>query len=158
MRLAPLFVLALANLASAAETKPCPFCEIVAGTRPAAIVYHDPTVLAFMSIGARNAGHVLVIPVQHAENFLDLPPETARAMIAVAQKIAVAIKATDLPAEGLELKMNTGKAAGQSVFHAHLHVIPRFAAEPPPRTEKDPPVPLPELEVAAAKIRRALEP
>jgi diadenosine tetraphosphate (Ap4A) HIT family hydrolase len=157
MRFVLLLLLAFANAASAAEARPCPFCEIVAGTRPAAIVYRDPTVLAFMSIGARNAGHVLVIPVQHAENLLELPSDTARDLIVVAQKIARAIKASDLPAEGIQLKMNTGKAAGQTVFHAHLHIIPRFAAEPPERTEKDPPVPLPELEAAAAKIRAQLQ-
>jgi histidine triad (HIT) family protein len=155
MRLVLIFAVALVNATLGVEPTPCPFCEIVAGTRPAAIVYRDPDVLAFLSIGPQNPGHVLVIPVQHAENFLELPPETAPKMIGVAQQIALAIKRTDLKAEGIQLLMNTGKASGQSVLHAHLHVIPRFTGEPGPRA-KDDHAPLSELEPVAAKIRAQL--
>jgi diadenosine tetraphosphate (Ap4A) HIT family hydrolase len=156
MRHLLVFLLSVLSLIAADNPQPCPFCEIVAGTRPAAVVYRDPTVMAFLSIGPRNPGHVLVIPVQHAENFLTLPPATARELIAVAQRIATAIKRTDLQAEGIQLQMNTGKAAGQTVFHAHLHVIPRFAGEPEPRSEKDRAT-LAELEPIAAKIRAKLQ-
>ena len=152
-----IILLAVATVSStfAAEPTPCPFCEIVAGTRPAAVVYRDANVWAFLSIGQQNPGHVLVIPARHAENFIELPPETAREMIVVAQQIALAIKRTDLKAEGIQLLMNTGKAAGQSVFHAHLHVIPRFVGEAGPRAKGDY-APLSELEPVAAKIRAQL--
>ena len=119
----PLFLI-LASIALAEETKPCVFCEIVAGRLEAAIIYRDANVVAFLANSPQNPGHVLVVPVQHADGILDLPPATARAMITLAQKIAQALKRTDLQADGIRLQMNTGAAAGQSVFHAHLHVIP----------------------------------
>lgn len=140
---------------SAAE-KPCPFCEIAAGRLEASMVWRDDTVMAFLSIGARNPGHVLVVPVQHSTGLLDLPPATAHRMFDVAQKMARAIKQTDLVAEGFSFKMNTGTAAGQSVFHAHMHVIPRFAAElPEPVAETR--VARAQLEPIADKIRAKLD-
>jgi histidine triad (HIT) family protein len=145
-----------ASLGLAGENKPCVFCEIVAGTRPACIVYRDPDVVAFLSIAPQNPGHVLVVPVRHADGILDLPPATARAMMAVAQKIAQAIRQTDLTAEGIRLQMNTGAAAGQSVMHAHLHVMPRLAGDREPPTNT-PQVPLSELQPVADKIRAKLE-
>lgn len=155
-RIILLLAMCVLGAAAAEETKPCPFCEIVSGHRAAAIVYRDETVLAIMDNAPRNPGHVLVIPVQHAENLLMLPPETARQMMTLAQKIARALKQTDLRAEGIQLQMNTGKAAGQTVFHAHLHIIPRYAGEPAPRAETDK-VPDIELEAAALKIRAQLK-
>ena len=156
MRFALLLLLSFLAATAADEKKPCPFCEITAGTRAASIVYRDDTTLAFMDNAPRNPGHVLVIPVQHADNLLELPPETARQMMALAQRIARAIRATDLKAEGIQLQMNTGKAAGQTVFHAHLHIIPRFAGEPEPAGEKNKAAPA-DLEAVAVKIRAALK-
>ena len=156
MRLILLLLLIFLASAAAEEKKPCPFCEIVAGSRPTAIVYRDDTVLAFMDNAPRNPGHVLIIPVAHAENFLEVPPDTARQMMTLAQRVARAIRQTDLQAEGLQLQMNTGKAAGQSVFHAHLHIIPRFAAESPAPGEKNKAT-LEQLEAVAGKIRAQLK-
>ena len=154
MKLLPLFLLGMMVAFAADGPKPCVFCEIVSGQRPAAIVYRDDTVLAFMDIAPRNPGHVLVVPVRHADNLLELPPATARDMMAVAQRIARALKATDLKTEGIQVLMNTGKAAGQEVFHAHLHVIPRFSGEPePPDKQRKG---LAELAAVAAKIRAQL--
>jgi histidine triad (HIT) family protein len=136
--------------------KPCVFCEIIAGMRQQeSVVYRDDRVMGFLSIGPRNPGHLLVVPVAHAENFLEVPAETMHAMTDVAKRIAEAIQRTDLRMEGFQLQMNTGKAAGQTVFHAHLHVIPRYAAEPAAKTPEDrvgPEV----LAPVAAKIRTAL--
>ena len=156
MRITLLLLLSFLAGVAAEEKKPCPFCEIVSGSRPAAIVWRDDTVLAFMDNAPRNPGHVLIIPVQHAENLLELPPETARRMMTLAQRVARAIRQTDLPAEGLQLQMNAGKAAGQTVFHAHLHIIPRFTAEPPATGEKNK-AKLEDLEAVAAKIRAQLK-
>lgn len=137
---------------------PCVFCDIIAGKRQQeGIVYRDDRVVAFLSIGPRNPGHVLVVPAAHAANFLAVPEGTMHAMTDVAKRIAEAIKRTDLKMDGFTLQMNTGKAAGQSVFHAHLHIIPRYVGEPPAKTPEDrvgPDV----LAPVAAKIRAALGP
>lgn len=145
------------GLATAAETRaPCVFCEIAAGTRDATrVVYRDDTVVAFLDRAPRNAGHVLVVPRRHADNILDVSPATLARVAEVAQSIAQAIKRTDLRAEGYTVQSNTGAAAGQTVFHLHFHVIPRFRGEPPAGGEKAI-APEPELAVAAAKIRAAL--
>ena len=149
-----LFLL-LTALGLAAEPKPCPFCEITAGRLPAAVVYRDDKVLAFMDQAPRNPGHMLVIPLEHAENFLAIPAATMHAMTDAAKRIAEALPRAGLKCEGFNLLMNTGKAADQTVFHAHLHIIPRYTGEPPPKYPNDK-VPLAELEAVAAKIRAQL--
>ena len=164
-----LFLTSVASLVIAEETAPCVFCEIVAGRlQSEGVVYRDEKVVAFLSIGPRNPGHVLVVPVVHRENFLLVPPDTMHAMTDAAQKIAEAIKRTDLKAEGFQVQINTGKAAGQSMFHAHLHVIPRFAGDDAPANAggqtsptvtvrpPEPLVAMSELAPVAAKIRAAL--
>lgn len=157
---------------AALETPRCPFCAIIAGERQQeGMVYHDDQVTAFLSLGARNPGHILVVPNRHAENFMAVPADTVHHMTDVAQELIAAVKRTDLRAEGFMLQMNSGKAAGQSVFHAHLHIIPRFAgdaptppaegatgqseAAPPPKRAGDP-FPMSELAPVAAKIKAAL--
>ena len=152
------FVLLLVGVLplGAAETKSCVFCEIIASTRQQeSLVYRDDKVVAFLSIGPRNPGHTLIVPVAHAENFLDVPAETMHAMTDTAKKIAEAIKRTDLRMDGFVLQMNSGKAAGQSVFHAHLHIIPRYAGEPAAKVPEDR-VGMDVLAPVAAKIRAAL--
>ena len=164
-----LFLISVASLAIAGESNPCVFCEIVAGRlQSEGVVYRDEKVVAFLSIGPRNPGHVLVVPVAHSENFLLVPPDTMHAMTDAALKIAEAIKRADLKAEGFQVQINTGKAAGQSMFHAHLHVIPRFTGDDAPANADGqsspivtvrPPeqlVPMSELAPVAAKIRAAL--
>jgi histidine triad (HIT) family protein len=151
MRFITLLFLSLLSL-TAAETNPCVFCEIVAGTKPAAAVYRDDQVMAFLSIGPRNPGHVLVIPL--AENFLAVPAGTMHAMTDAAKRIAQALPRA-VKCEGFNLLMNTGKAADQTVFHAHLHIIPRYVGEPLAKHPNDI-VSLPELEAVAARIRAEL--
>ena len=138
------------------QPRPCVFCDIVAGKRQQeGIVYRDDKCLAFLSIGPRNPGHVLVVTLVHADNFLAVPADTMHAMTDAARKIAEAIRRTDLKCEGFVLQMNSGQAADQTVFHAHLHIIPRFTGEPP-EIKPQPRVPMSELEPVAAKIRAAL--
>jgi histidine triad (HIT) family protein len=151
-----LLLLGVLSLSGAEAPKACVFCEIIAGTRQQeGVVYRDDTVIAFLSIGPRNPGHVLVVPVARAENFLEVPTDTMHAMTDAAKRIAGAIKRTDLKMDGFVLQMNTGKAAGQSVFHAHLHIIPRYEGEPPAKTPEDR-VGMDVLAPVAAKIRAAL--
>jgi len=144
------------RLAAPEAAKPCAFCEIIAGRRQQeGIVYRDEQCVAFLSIGPRNPGHVLVVPLAHAENFLAVPADTMHAMTDAAHKITEAIKRTDLKMEGFVLQMNNGKAAGQTLPHAHLHLIPRYAGEPVEKIPADL-VPMSELAPVAAKIRAAL--
>lgn len=103
----------------------CIFCEIAAKRIPAHIVYEDELLIAFMDLTPITKGHVLVIPKAHAENIWELAPAAAAAMLPAAQKIAAALRISGLPCEGLNLHMANGATAGQSVFHAHLHIIPR---------------------------------
>jgi histidine triad (HIT) family protein len=138
----------LAIGASAEETKPCVFCEIIAGRVPAAIVYRDDKVVAFLDHAPQNPGHVLVVPIEHAEDLLAIPADTAGHMMRVAQRVASAIRQTDIRSEGFRLTLNSGKSAGQDVPHAHLHVVPRFKDD-----DRRPIQPTSELERVAAKIR-----
>src|SRR3989344_4723281 len=101
------------------------FSKIIAREIPADIVYEDELVLAFLDITPVNYGHTLVVPKEHYINAIDAAPETLAHMMKVAQKIAQALKKSGL-ADGVNLVMNNETAAGQEVFHAHLHVIPRL--------------------------------
>ena len=106
----------------------CIFCQIVAGQIPASKVYEDESVLAFLDITQVTKGHTLVIPKQHVKNLLDMSEETASQVFAKIPTIARAIqKATG--AEGLNLLNNSEEVAGQTVFHAHIHILPRFSSE-----------------------------
>lgn len=135
----------------------CIFCEIASGKiQNERVVYRDKTVVAFMDRAPRNPGHVLVIPRKHAKDMLEAPPSTLAHMAEVAQRIAKAIQSTDLRAGGFNFSSNTGAAAGQTVFHLHLHVIPRFVGEPPARGEHDGIRPSEELNAVAAMIRAKL--
>lgn len=104
----------------------CIFCRLVAGEIPAAHVYEDALTLAFMDIGQVNPGHVLVATRRHAANLFELTPEEAAAVMQTAQKVAGAVRdAFDPP--GLTLLQANGPEGGQTVFHFHLHVVPRHA-------------------------------
>ncbi len=106
----------------------CIFCHIVAGRAPVAKVLETPRVLAFLDIAPIHYGHTLVIPKEHYENFLDLPDELWMEMGQVSRRVAQALRQSFF-ARGINLGMNNFDAAGQVVFHAHLHVIPRFLSD-----------------------------
>ena len=107
----------------------CVFCEILAGRAPASIVHRDPQSCAFMDIRPINPGHVLVIPVSHAAFLAELDPESGADLFRVGQRVAAAIRRSDLRCEGVNLLLADGEAAGQEVFHVHLHVIPRYRGD-----------------------------
>ena len=104
----------------------CVFCEIVAGEVPASVVWREDGCTAFMDIQPINAGHVLVVPDDHAARLADLPADAGARMFRIAQRIAAALYVSGLDCEGLNVFLADGEAAGQDVFHVHLHVIPRF--------------------------------
>ena len=102
----------------------CIFCRLIAGEIPAVKVYEDADTFAFMDLGQVNPGHVLVASKRHAATLLDLTPEEAGAAMRTAQRVAHAVqKAFDPP--GLTVLQCNGKAGDQTVFHFHLHVVPR---------------------------------
>ena len=103
----------------------CVFCEIVAGTAPAVRVYVDDEVLGILDIRPFTRGHTLVIPKPHSVDLTDTPSSTLAAMMDVGKRIAQATRVSGLAATGNNIAINDGKSAMQSVFHIHLHVIPR---------------------------------
>lgn len=103
----------------------CLFCQIIAGQIPSSKVYEDDHVLAFLDITQVTKGHTLVIPKQHYRNILDLDEEAARHLFAKIPAIAAHLKET-LGASGVNLINNSEEAAGQTVFHTHLHLLPRY--------------------------------
>jgi len=138
----------------------CVFCEILAGRQPASIVYRDDRSCAFMDIFPVNSGHVLVIPTSHAAYLAELDPEAGAEVFRVGQRVAAAMRRSDLGCEGVNLLLADGEAAGQEIFHVHLHVIPRYrgdgsgfrfgsrGASPPTR---------PALDEIADKLRSSFE-
>ncbi|CAM3650825.1 HIT family protein [Mesobacillus zeae] len=103
----------------------CIFCKIINGEIPAAKVYEDEHVIAFLDISQVTKGHTLVIPKVHKENLYELDDEISQNLFKRVPKIANAIKTAYEPA-GLNLLNNNGELAGQSVFHFHMHLIPRY--------------------------------
>jgi histidine triad (HIT) family protein len=103
----------------------CIFCKIINGEIPAAKVFENEHVVAFLDISQVTKGHTLVIPKVHKENIFKLTPEIARNIFEVVPKIANALK-TEFNPVGLNAVNNNGEEAGQSVFHFHLHLIPRY--------------------------------
>ena len=104
--------------------KNCIFCKIIAGEIPSVKIYEDDFVYAFLDIAPINPGHLLVIPKEHHGSAATIPENIAGRMFLVASRLGVAMK-RGLEMEGFNLHLADGACAGQVVFHAHLHVIPR---------------------------------
>ncbi|MDQ0861371.1 histidine triad (HIT) family protein [Bacillus sp. V2I10] len=103
----------------------CIFCKIVNGEIPSAKVFENEHVVAFLDISQVTKGHTLVIPKVHKENIYELTPDIARNVFEVVPKIANSIKKQFEPI-GMNILNNNGEKAGQSVFHYHIHLIPRY--------------------------------
>jgi histidine triad (HIT) family protein len=107
----------------------CIFCTIAAGEIPATVVAEDDRTVAFMDINPATRGHVVVIPRAHSVDIGDVVPEDLGAVAATAQRVAARAKDV-LDAAGVNLLNSSGAAAGQTVFHFHVHVIPRYEDDP----------------------------
>ena len=107
----------------------CVFCRIVDGSLPSSRLVETDRVLAFMDIDPVTPGHLLVIPKEHLPDLADLSDELAGEMLAIARRLAAALRRTDLRCEGVNLFYADGEAAFQEVFHAHLYVLPRYAGD-----------------------------
>ncbi len=139
--------------------KDCIFCKIVNKELPGIILYEDDDVLSFMDIQPINPGHLLIIPKKHAELISDVDDAVIAKMSVVAKKLNTAIRKSGLKAEGVNFFLADGEAAGQEVFHVHLHVFPRFKDDgfgirfpEHYKTKKD----VSELKIAAEKIKSSL--
>ena len=107
----------------------CVFCAIVAGDAPAIRICEDDEQLAILDIRPFTRGHTLVFPKRHTVDLTDTPPQTLAQMAAMGQRIARAARTSGLHADGNNIAINDGKAAFQSVFHIHLHVVPRRSGD-----------------------------
>jgi diadenosine tetraphosphate (Ap4A) HIT family hydrolase len=107
----------------------CVFCGIVEGHVDGSRVYADERVLAFLDIQPITTGHTLVVPRAHGASLAEIEPEDGAAVMRAAMVVAAALRRSGLPCEGVNLFLADGEAAGQEVFHVHLHVIPRFAGD-----------------------------
>ncbi len=103
----------------------CIFCQIVSGQIPSSKVYEDEEVLAFLDITQVTTGHTLVIPKKHYRNMLEMDAEAASSLFARVPKIAKQLQER-LGASGVNIINNNEEAAGQTVFHTHVHLLPRF--------------------------------
>lgn len=106
----------------------CIFCKILAGEIPSTAVYEDDDFKAILDVNPAARGHVIILPKNHAANIYELPDEDASKIMTVAKKIATAIEKA-YHCDGVNILQNNGEAAGQTVFHLHVHVIPRFKGD-----------------------------
>ncbi len=103
----------------------CIFCKITKGEVPSEKIYEDENSYAFLDIKPNNPGHTLLIPKIHARNIFDIPHDKLCALMDPLKKISHAVKDA-MNASGVNIAMNNEPSAGQIVFHAHIHIIPRF--------------------------------
>ncbi len=108
--------------------KDCIFCKLANGEIPTATVYEDEDFRAIMDISPAARGHVIILTKEHAANIYELSDELASKIFVVAKKIAKAVK-EEIQCDGVNILQNNGDAAGQSFFHIHVHVIPRYTKD-----------------------------
>lgn len=106
----------------------CIFCKIAAGEIPSSCVYEDEDFKAILDISPAAKGHVIIIPKNHADNIFDLTKEEAAKVFVIASNIGKVLM-DELNCDGLNVLQNNGAAAGQTVFHFHMHLIPRFRSD-----------------------------
>lgn len=138
----------------------CVFCKIIAGQAEASVVYRDDKVVVFMDIRPVTPGHMLVVPTQHSASLADMAEEQAGHLFHVGKRMAEGLRRSGLRCGGVNLYLADGTAAGQTVFHSHLHVIPRYRGDgfgfhhPDGYGEQSA---RSDLEEAAARIREGLD-
>jgi histidine triad (HIT) family protein len=103
----------------------CPFCGIVDGDLPASIVTETDDVVAFLDLNPVTEGHTLVTPKRHSDGLAELDERTGGELFRVGMQVAAALRGSDIATDGINFFLADGEAAGQEVFHVHLHVVPR---------------------------------
>lgn len=106
----------------------CAFCDLIRGAGEVSLCHEDSDALAFMDIQPVNPGHVLVVPRRHYESLEDLPPDLGMHLFEVVMRLGPVVRDVS-GAEGMNIVVNSGAAAGQDVFHYHIHLIPRLAGD-----------------------------
>jgi len=138
---------------SRALAEHCTFCEILKNEKTASYIYEDNRTIAILDIRPINEGHTLVIPKKHYENLYEIPDEEVAYLFKIVKKVASAVKkATN--ADGISIFQNNGRAAGQVIFHVHVHIIPRYEGQRSHRLRYD--ASREKLDEVARKIRNQL--
>ena len=106
----------------------CIFCKIVAGEIPASKVYEDDHFLAFLDISQVTPGHTLVIPKKHTRNLLEMTPDETADLFNIVSRVTKKVESATQP-QGMNIISNMEEIAGQSVFHTHVHILPRYSQE-----------------------------
>ena len=106
----------------------CIFCKLAGGDIPTNVIYEDESFTVFLDSAPVTRGHALIVPKNHATNLYELPDEEASKIFVLAKKLATKMTET-LHCDGFNLMQNNGSVAGQSVFHFHLHLIPRYIGD-----------------------------
>lgn len=107
----------------------CAFCYIMAGKAKASYVYQDELCIAIMDIQPVNPGHVLVIPIEHHPLISEYPNKTILHLFDVSVRIVNAIRNSGVRCDGINMFLADGEAAGQDIFHTHLHIFPRYQGD-----------------------------
>jgi histidine triad (HIT) family protein len=142
------------------ETNDCIICKLLSGELEVSIVYQDDCCSAFMDIQPVNPGHMLVVPNRHAHYLAELNEEEGAQIFRVAHRLTKVLKSGIVRCEGINFFLADGEAAGQDVFHVHLHVFPRYVGDgfrlvlPPTYSQRPERT---ELDALAEKIRRVLK-
>lgn len=137
----------------------CIFCKIVAGEASSSMVFEDNACVAFLDVAPIRPGHTLVVPKDHAPRLLELDPEVGARLFRTGQKVAAALYGS-LVCDGVNVFLADGAAAGQDVFHAHLHVLPRFEGDglgSAFRADEEKMASREELDEVAEKIRNSFQ-
>lgn len=108
----------------------CIFCKIINGDIPSRRIYEDENFVVMMDVSPASKGHSLLLPKEHYANLFEMPDALLEELLKVAKKVAAQMKES-LQADGINLLQNNGVAAGQTVFHYHMHLIPRYEGEEP---------------------------
>lgn len=106
----------------------CIFCKIISGEIPSATIYENSKFKVIMDIAPANKGHVLILPKEHFDNIYDIDTATAGQLFELAALVARTLKSV-LDCEGMNILQNNGTVAGQTVFHFHMHIIPRYEGD-----------------------------
>ena len=133
----------------------CIFCKIVRKQAPASIIYEDEAVMVFLDIRPLNMGHTLVIPKAHYVDIFDIPQNLLSQVHKVAKLVSFAVKKAT-SADGISIIQQNGKAAGQDIFHLHVHVVPRFEGQKLPHFSDLKEVERAKLDGLAKKIKQHL--
>lgn len=139
-----------------AKATDCIFCRIVRKEAPATVLYEDDKALVFLDIRPLNEGHTLIIPKQHYETVYDIPEDLICHIYTIVKRFAGVVK-NATKADGITIIQQNGRAAGQEIFHLHVHVVPRYEGQKLPHFRDIPSASRERLEHAAERIKEALK-